>query len=157
MTGAPPDVVAVIRVSGVPDDSLVLLVEPVHGPPCERDVVTEIAGVVRQRGVLPCAADASSVADRHRVPTCLTKLLVLRGPFLSDENVGSDILAREERNRIVPGLVQQDGAFAVSDPLAREFHSQPSAQRLGEQQPVRQRVRSEEVPGRWDLVARRGP
>ncbi|HEV7651088.1 MAG TPA: hypothetical protein VGP26_23315 [Actinophytocola sp.] len=33
------DVVAVVRVGGVPDDALVLLVERVHRPPRERDPV----------------------------------------------------------------------------------------------------------------------
>ena len=85
-----------------------------------------------------------------------------RDPVLTDEHAGPDVRDREEGHRVVTGLVQQDCVLAVHDPLAGELHADAAAQRLGEQQPLRERFGGEEAAGRTDryrvgLVARTVP
>jgi hypothetical protein len=46
----------VVGVGGVADDALVLLVEGLHRPPGEGDPALQLAGVGRERNVLPRGA-----------------------------------------------------------------------------------------------------
>jgi hypothetical protein len=67
---------------------------------------------------------------------------------LSDEDTWPDIGEREIRDRIAAGFVEKDDIRAVGDPLASELNSHPSAQGLGEQQSLRERLGGEEVAHR---------
>ena len=55
---------------------------------------------------------------------------------------------REVGHRVVARLVQQHDIFALGDPFPAEPDAHPPAQRLGEQQPLRERVWDEEVADR---------
>ena len=57
-------------------------------------------------------------------------------------------VARKVGHRVATRLVQQHDIFAVGDPLVAEPHPHPAPQRLGEQQPLGQRLWGQEVPDR---------
>ena len=137
-----------VGVGGVADDALVLLVEGVHRSPGERDAASQLAGVVGQGGVLPCSVDDTPVADATREPIGIAEVGVLRGPVLADEDAGSDVGEREERDRVAAGLVEQKHILAVGDPLAGQLDAQPPTKGLGEQQSLRERLGSEEAAHR---------
>src|SRR5260221_4904204 len=138
------DVVAVILIGGVTDDALVLLVEAVHRPPGERDAAAELAGVVGRGGVVPCAPGLAPVADGHGEPLGIAEGGGPRVRFLADEYAGPNVAQREVRDRVAAGLVEQEHAFAVGDPLLGELDSEPSTKGLGEKQPFRERLGREE-------------
>jgi hypothetical protein len=127
----------VVGVGGVPDDALVLFVEGVHRTPGEADPVAQFVGVLGQGKVLPGATGRGSVAGGDAEPGSVTQFAMRRGAVLVDENPGSHIVDREERHRVVTGLVQQQHVLAVGDPLPGESDAHAPTQRLGEQQPLR--------------------
>ena len=105
-----------IRIGGVTDDALVLLVEAIHRSPDECDAAPELAGVVGWGGVLPCAPGGTPLADSYGEPLGIA---VVAGPcvrFLADEDAGPDVGEREERERVVAGLIEQEHVLAVGDP-----------------------------------------
>ena len=70
---------------------------------------------------------------------------MLGDPIFGVEHAGLDVTVREVGDRVAARLVQQHDVFAVGDPLVGKLHPHPAPQRLGEQQPRRQRLRCEEV------------
>ena len=74
MARAVTDVDAVVGVGGVAEDAVVLLVEGVHRPPCERDLVFEDRGVVGERDVLPGAPRSVAGAADNLEPGGLAEL-----------------------------------------------------------------------------------
>lgn len=73
---------------------------------------------------------------------------MLGDPLLGDENAGLDVRMRKVGHWVAARLMQQHDVFAVGNPLLGEPHAHPAPQRLGEQQPLRQRLRCEEVTHR---------
>jgi hypothetical protein len=73
---------------------------------------------------------------------------VLRLPTLADEDTWSDVGEREIRDRVTARFVKKEHILAVGDPLAGELDSHPSAQRLGKQQSLRERLGGEEAAHR---------
>ena len=70
---------------------------------------------------------------------------------LRHEHAPADVVQREESDRVAVWLVEQYDVLAFDHPLPAEPHAHPPAKRLGEQQPLRQRISHEELahrPGR---------
>jgi len=65
---------------------------------------------------------------------------------LRHEHALADVVQREERDRVAVRLVEQDDVLAFDHPLALEQYAHPPAERLGEQQPLRQRISDQELP-----------
>src|SRR5262245_30378877 len=130
------------------DDLLVLLVEAVHRSPGESDMAPQLARIVGRLSVLPCATGGASVTNNDGEPGDGTQLAVLTRAVLSDEDTGSDIGGREERDRVEAWLVEQEHVLAVCYPLTSEHDSQPSAKGLSEQESFREQLGSEEPPQR---------
>src|SRR5262245_6645323 len=99
------------------NDPLVLLVETVHRSPSESDTVSQFVGIVGHCGVLPCATGSASLTNNDSEPGGGTQLGMLSRAVLSDEDTGSDIGRREERDRVEAWLVEQKHVLAVCYPL----------------------------------------
>src|SRR5712691_12683213 len=121
------DVVAVIRIGGVTDDALVLLVEAIHLLPGERNAAAELASVIGRGGVVPCAPGLAPLAEGHGEPLGIAEGGGPRVRFLADEYAGPNVVQREVRDGVAAGLVEQEHVFAVGDPLLGELDSEPSA------------------------------
>ena len=139
---------AVVRVGGVADNAFVLLVEGVHRSPGKRDPVAQHAGMVGQGGVLPGRVVGVRVSDPCAEPRGIAEVAVLGLPTLAGEDTRADVGGREICDRVAAGFVEEDDILAVGDPLAGELHAHPSAQRLGEEQSLRERLGGEEAPHR---------
>jgi hypothetical protein len=96
------------------------------------------------------------VAGGHGVPGGVAEFAVLSDPVLVDKHTRVHVTEREERDRVMAGLVQQYHVLAVRDPLARELHAHTAPQRFGEQHSLRERLAGEEVAdwpvAEWTLL-----
>ena len=143
--GGRADVVAVVRVGGVPDDALVLLVERVHRPPRERDPV--VAARPRAPGRSTCSQAARGAS---RAPPCTVNHVVApRSRWAVTRSVALEcarghVAAREVGDRVAAGLVQEHDVLAVGDPLAAEPYPHPPPRRLREQQALGQGIGNQE-------------
>src|SRR5262245_65202113 len=90
VAGRLSDVDAVVAVSSMADDPLVLFVEGVHGWPRERNPSAELVGVRRQRDVLPGAPGRAPFTDLDGVPRREAEVVVLRGVLSPFECAGSE-------------------------------------------------------------------
>ncbi|MDT5303883.1 MAG: hypothetical protein QOG79_7307 [Mycobacterium sp.] len=72
------------------------------------------------------------------------------------QDVGLHIASRKVGDRIATGLMKKDDVLAVNDVLFTELDAHPPPERLGVQNPLRHRLRCEEVPdrcrGQWALL-----
>ena len=72
------------------------------------------------------------------------------------QDAGLDITARKVRDRIAGRLMKQHDVLTVGDVGVAELDPHPAAQRLRVQDPLRHRLRCEEVPdrcrGQWALL-----
>jgi hypothetical protein len=133
--------------SVVAEDPVVLLVEPVHRPPRERDLAGQQRRVLGQRDVLPRAARGALVAADDLEPRGLAQVAV-HGPVVGRaQRAVGEVGDREVRDRIAPRLEQQDGVVAVDDGAPAELGPQAAPQRLGVQHPLRH-AGHEELPVR---------
>src|SRR5262249_39746960 len=143
------DVDAMVRVGGVAEDALVLLVEGVHRAPRERDRVAQRAGLRWRVDVLPGAAlgDLAVAADDvepvRRAEIRVSALMVggLQHTLLdvADREVGDGI----------PGRLEEDQrAVASGDLAAAEPDTHPTPERLEVEHPLRHRHCRDERPVR---------
>ena len=137
------DVDPVVGVGGVAEDALVLLVEAVHRPPRERDVVVEHRRVRGERDVLPGGAGRPARVARHLEPGGLAEVAVLAAVLDRLQRAFREVRAREVRDRVAAGLEEQDGVVALHDRAAAELGAQAAPQRLGVEHPLRHRGRQE--------------
>ena len=145
-----------IRVGGMAEDALVLLVERVHRVPGKGHPVSEDRGVRGKRRVLPGTAGRLAVTVTDGIPGGGPELGVLGAAVARRQHVRLDVGTWEVRDRVAPRLVEQDNVVALRDPVARVQHAHAAAQRLGEQQPLRQWLRGEKGAKRtrcqWSLL-----
>jgi len=114
-----PDIYAMVRVGGMADDPLVLLVKGLHRPPRERHPALQLAGIVGQFGVLPGGALLAVLAGLDGVPGGRPEVGVPGGVPRGLERTVGDGGEREVGDRIAAGFVQQHDVLAVGDPACR--------------------------------------
>src|SRR5262245_49309064 len=148
VAGRLSDVDAVVAVSSMADDPLVLFVEGVHGWPRERNPCVELVSVRRQRDVLPGAPGHAPFTDLDGVPGREPEVVVLRGVLSPFECAGSEVFLGEVRYRIAARFEKQEDVFTVRYPCAAEEHAHAEAQRLDVQPSGRQRLGHEEMTDR---------
>jgi hypothetical protein len=154
-----------VEVRRVSDDALVLFVEGLHRPPCEGHPAGQHIGMRRQRGIVPCRVIGLVPVGGDGEPPGRTEIAVLGDAVFFGQHSRLDIALGKVRDRIAAGFMQQHHVLAVDDVLTPEFDAHPAAQGLRVQQPLRHRLRCEEVPnrcgGQWPLLPcqshRRGP
>jgi hypothetical protein len=132
----------------MPQNPLVLLVERIHGTPCESDPPLQFPGVGGQLDVLPRGALHLMTSSADREPgggTQVTMACDAVGPL---KYTRLHVFQAEVGHRVSARLVQQHHVFTVGDPLASEPDTQPPAKTLGEQQSLGQRIGSQESPDR---------
>ena len=145
-----------VEVRRVSDDAFVLLVEGVHRPPRERHPSVQHGGIPRQRGVLPRRVIGLASVDADGEPSRLAEVAMLGDSLFCGQDAGLHIAARKVGDRIAARLMKQHDVLTVDDVLIAELDAHPAAQWLRVQDPLRHRLRCEEVPdrcrGQWALL-----
>ena len=122
---------AMVGIRGMAEDTLVFFVEGVHGPPGERNVSLQFAGVRGQAGVMPRPSRRDVLLVRgDDVPGSEPEIGVLGGVFNAFEDVGRNVGLRKVGYRIAARLEQQEDVLAFGNPLAAEAHAHASTQTL---------------------------
>ena len=123
---------AMITVSGMPKDSLVFLVEGIHGPPSECNVRFQFTRVRRQISVLPSPSRGDGLGARpDAVPGRGPKVGVLSRMFRPLQDVWRNVGLGEVRHRIAARFEEQDDVLTVRDPASPEPHAHPPPQPFG--------------------------
>src|SRR5215471_12117719 len=99
------------------DNTLVLLVKTVHRSPSKSDSVPQFAGVVGQRGVLPCTTRRPTITNNDGKPGEGAQFAMFSCAVLFNKDTWSDIGTREERARVETWVVQQEHVLAFCNPL----------------------------------------
>src|SRR5215475_12389481 len=99
------------------DNPLVLLVETVHRSTSKSDTVPQFAGVIGQRGVLPCATRRPTIPYNDGKPGDGAQFAMFGCAVFFNEDTWSDIGTREERDRVETWLMEQEQVLAFCDPL----------------------------------------
>jgi hypothetical protein len=128
-------------------EAFVFLVEAVHRPPRQRDLVTQDGCVVGERDVLPGAASSSARASDDLEPGGLAEVGVLAAVVGRPEHTVGDVADREVRDGVAPRLEEQDGVVALDYGAAAEHGAHPAPQRLGVQHSLRHSGRQEPPVG----------
>ena len=81
-----------------------------------------------------------ALARRDSEPAHLAEVAVLGDSLLHRRGSGQHVRMRKVGHRVAARLIQEQDAFAVGNPLVGEPNPHPAPQRLGEQQPWRQRL-----------------
>jgi hypothetical protein len=71
---------------------------------------------------------------------------MLGDSLFCDQHAGSHITERKVGHRVTARLMNQHHVLAVGDVLLGELHAHPAAQWLRVEDPLRHRLRCEEVP-----------
>ena len=133
-----------VGIGRVAQNPLVLFVEGVHRVPGEGDAIGEDTRVPGEARVLPGASRGLAVAGLDGIPGRGSEVGMIRRPVSGGEDVLRDVAFGEVGDGIAARLVQEDDVIALGDPGAAEPHPHPPAQRLGVQQPRRERLGDEE-------------
>ena len=119
MPGAAADVDAVVRVGGVAEDALVLLVEGVHRAPRDGHLALQDRGVPGERDVLPGRAGGAARVAGDLEPGGLAELRMLGAALDRHERAVGEVADREVGDGVAAGLEEQDGVVALHDGAAR--------------------------------------
>jgi hypothetical protein len=127
----------VVRVGGVAENAVVLLIERVHRPPRERDLAVEHRRVLGKGDVLPGTARCPAHATDDLEPGGLAEVAVLAAVIGRSERAVGQVGKREVRDRVAAGLEEQHGVVALHHSAAAKLGTQPAPQRLGVQHSFR--------------------
>jgi hypothetical protein len=131
MTRGAADVDAVIRIGGVAENALVLLVEGVHQAPCERDGVAQARSLGRRIRVPPGAASRGLAFAADDVePVRFSEVRVGALVIGRLQHAVIDVADREVRDGVAGGLEEDHRVVASGDDAAAEFDAHPPAERL---------------------------
>ena len=93
--------------------------------------------MVGERDVLPGAAGGVARAAGDLEPRGFAELRVLGAVIGRLQRAFGEVGDREVRDRVAPGLEQQDGVVALHDGPAAELGAHAAPQRLGVEHPFR--------------------
>jgi hypothetical protein len=137
---------AVVRVGGVAEDALVLLVEPVHRPPGRSGLALQDRGMGGERDVLPGAPGRVPVAAHDLEPHGLAQVGVHAAVVCRPQRAIGEVLDREVGDRVAARLEEQDGVVALHHGLSTELGAHVPPQWLGVQDALRH-PGDQELPG----------
>ena len=155
VTRGVPDVDAVVRVRGVAEYAVVLLVEAVHPPPGECDLALENRRMAGERDVLPGPATRAPGTADHLEPSGLAELGVGAAVIGRPQRSLGEVTDREVRDRVAAGLEQQHGIVALHYGAPAELGAHTAPQRLGVQHALRDACHEElsvGVAAEWPLL-----
>jgi hypothetical protein len=94
--------------------------------------------------------------DADAEPSRLAEVAMLGYTIFCGQDAGLHIAARKVGDRVATRLMKEYNVLAVNDVLITELDAHPTPERFGVQNPLRHRLRCEEVPdrrrGQWALL-----